>query len=645
MTNAGAIRVRRLALVVGFGMVIAALAGAVRPLELQAQVIPPPDTIPVRDSLRRLDSLRTTRDTVAIAIPPRADPLGTDSSGRADIRLRDSVAALADSIKPALATAPSPTQHEIGSALVWDRDALFASGAHTLLDLLDQVPGVSGLRVGWLLPPETATYNGAFGRIRVFLDGVELLANNPRTGGLYDLSSIDLWPLERVQVERGAGELRVRLRSWRVQRTTPDTRTDVATGQYRTNIFRGYFGRRLAHGESIQFGFQQFSTGDPQRGGDGDQLSLMGRLGWTTGNWSFDAYGTRRRRSVTQLKRRDQLTPLPAMDGVQQFGYLRAGYRQPDSVGIWFQAIASNDAFVETTEFSPATPNIPADSADTTRSRAQYVVSGGWNRGPFRLTAIGRYSSLDGEGYFSPVLRGELDSRWASISARAERRAEDSTTRAEVVVDTRPLPWLSAIGSVGHMRSDNSDAGGGVTAARGEIGVRVGRIWLTGGALRGGDVSTGAPIVLDRTFQPAFTADAIAVYGGLRGPVWRDVSADVLVTTWTGGGRGIYRPQHQAHGNLLLDTRWLSRFPSGQFGLRASAGVAYRSDAFFPIGPEVSLQTVGSTVVSMRLEITIQQVAAFIESRNTMAAEYELAPGYVMPRNVLLYGVRWQFWN
>src|SRR5690606_19187825 len=163
-------------------------------------------------------------------------------------------------------------------------------------------------------------------------------------------------------------------------RTTPDTRTDVATGQYRTNVFRGFFGRRLAHGEAIQFGFQQFSTGDPQRGGDGDQLSLMGRGGWTVGRWSFDAYGTRRRRTV------------PELEGVQQFGYVRAGFRQPDAPGAWFQAMASSDAFTETTDFRAA---IPADSADSTRSRAQYVVSGGWNRGPLRIAAIGRYSSLD----------------------------------------------------------------------------------------------------------------------------------------------------------------------------------------------------------------------------------------------------------
>src|SRR5690606_27205283 len=138
-----------------------------------------------------------------------------------------------------------------------------------------------------------------------------------------------------------------------------------------------------------------------------------------------------------------------------------------------------------------------------------------------------------------------------------------------------------------------------------------GRAWLVGGALRGGDVGTGAPIVLDATFQPSTTADAVAVYGGVRGPVWRDVSADVLVTSWTGGGEGIYRPQQQAQGTVTLDTRWLSRFPAGQFAVRASAGVAHRSAVLFPTGEEAFLRTIGSTIVSARLQITIQAVAAF----------------------------------
>lgn len=641
MKVARAIRGWRLALV---GLGVWAAAGAVLPATTAAQVTPRPDT------------LRVPRDTVAIPIPPRADSLRADSlradslsadSLRADTTARrDTVTAPRDTVKPPLAAAPVPTEHDAGPAYVWDREAIFASGAHTLLDLLEQVPGVTGLRAGWLLPPETAAYNGAFGSIRVFLDGVELAPIVPRTGGLFDLSTIELWPLELVQVERGAGELRVHLRSWRVQRTIPDTRTDVATGQYRTNIFRGFFGRRLQHGEALQFGFQQFSTGDPQRGGDGDQLSLMGRAGWTVGRWSMDAFGTRRRRNLTELARREGGAPLPAMDGIQQFGYLRVGYRDPGAPGGWVQAVASHDGFRETTEFQEGTPLVPSDSADTTRSRPQYVLSAGWNQGPLRVTAVGRLSALDGVRYLTPVLRAEFDSRWGSVAARAERRAEDSTTRAEVVVEGRPLPWMSAVAAVGQTRSDGDDERAAVTSVRGELGVRVGRAWLLGGVLRSGDVATGAPSSFDRNFLSVTTGNAMAVYGGARAPIWGDLAADVLLTTWTGGSaQGIYRPQQQARAALTLDTRWLSRFPTGQFGLKATGGLAYRSSVLFPDAEGSALRTAGSTVISALLELRIQQVVAFVESRNTMGLDYELVPGYLMPRNVLLYGVRWQFWN
>ena len=40
-------------------------------------------------------------------------------------------------------------------------------------------------------------------------------------GNTTDLATIQIWTLEEVAVERGADELRVYLRSWRVDHTTP----------------------------------------------------------------------------------------------------------------------------------------------------------------------------------------------------------------------------------------------------------------------------------------------------------------------------------------------------------------------------------------------------------------------------------------
>src|SRR5690606_23776649 len=106
----------------------------------------------------------------------------------------------------------------------------------------------------WLASPALVGVAGDVSRTRVFLDGIELEGLDPTGGGLLDLSRIQLWSLEDVAVERGADELRVYLTTWRVERTTSSTRTDVATGDQETNLYRGMFGRRFKHGEVLQLG-------------------------------------------------------------------------------------------------------------------------------------------------------------------------------------------------------------------------------------------------------------------------------------------------------------------------------------------------------------------------------------------------------
>ncbi|HEX5581018.1 MAG TPA: hypothetical protein VFX39_05520, partial [Gemmatimonadaceae bacterium] len=86
-------------------------------------------------------------------------------------------------------------------------------------------------------------------------------------------------------------------------------------------------------------------------------------------------------------------------------------------------------------------------------------------------------------------------------------------------------------------------------------------------------------------------------------------------------------------------------FPRGTFGLKASGLLEYRSGVAFPTLDRGSLGTIGATVVGGLLEIRIQDATAFVQSRNMLAIDYEQVPGYLMPRNSILYGVRWQFWN
>ncbi|HTD83327.1 MAG TPA: hypothetical protein VK648_05995, partial [Gemmatimonadaceae bacterium] len=109
-----------------------------------AQVVPPPAS--------------------EVPIPPKPK---TDSGP-------DTARVKADSIKAPIGRFADPALYEIGPQYEWNRAQLFATGALTLVDLLDRIPGVTTFRSGWLSTPQTATYGGDFRRVRIFYDGLEI---------------------------------------------------------------------------------------------------------------------------------------------------------------------------------------------------------------------------------------------------------------------------------------------------------------------------------------------------------------------------------------------------------------------------------------------------------------------------------------
>ncbi|HEU4748314.1 MAG TPA: Plug domain-containing protein, partial [Gemmatimonadaceae bacterium] len=211
----------------------------------------------------------------------------TDSTGA------DTTEAKGDSVKPPVGRFADPMLYEIGPQYQWNRHDLFALGALTVADLLDRVPQITTFRSGWLATPQTAAFNGDFQRVRIFYDGIELDNLDPANGGILDLSTVQLWTLEHISIERSASEARVFLRSWRVDNTTPYTRVDVATGNEETNLYRGYYGKRFGRGELLQLAGQQFGVRSSRFAGSGDALSILARAGVGKNNWSMDGFVNR----------------------------------------------------------------------------------------------------------------------------------------------------------------------------------------------------------------------------------------------------------------------------------------------------------------------------------------------------------------
>ncbi|HEX3159522.1 MAG TPA: hypothetical protein VHQ45_13455, partial [Gemmatimonadaceae bacterium] len=445
----------------------------------------------------------------------------------------------------------------------------------------------------------------------------------------------------------GPGEIRVYARSWRVRRVTPDSRVDVSTGDLRTNVFRGFFGKRWRHGELLQVGGQQYSTTNPNNT-DGDQLSVFVRGGLARDRWSVDGFAlTTSRLRNAQVNFLDQ-PPLSPLDSRNLLYYLRAGIGDPSAGGAWAQVIASSQRFDERTE-DPAESGggatLPRDTVDTLVKRAQYVATGGYTSGPLRVSGALRLRTPESATLLSPSARAEWAQRLVAAAAFVERSAEDSTLRAEATVRVQPVPFVSLVGAASQAAPfDDHGERSTVNSLRVEAGVQVKDLWLSGGVLSRSSAPIRPPIVYD-TALVGGTRQTTGAFARVTGRVWRDVSAAVVGTQWDEDATLLgYLPRQQVRSEITLDTRWLSRFPRGNFGLRASFAHEYRSQVVFPLVNE-SLVSPSHSLFSGLLEIHIEDAVLMLQVRNLSNVQYFSVPGYLMPPTTLIYGVRWQFWN
>jgi hypothetical protein len=610
-------------------LVLAAGALCIPAAAAQVPTPPPRDTAAVgRDTLQR-DTLQ--RDTL------QRDTLQRDTAAA-----RDSVPE--DTIKAPLARGEVPLLVGIGEGYRWGRDALFSSGAFTVADLLERIPGLTRYRPGWLATTEHISLFGDFSRTRVFYDGIEIDALDPRAGGLLDLSEVQLWTLEEVAVERGADEVRVHLRSWRVDRTAVDTRTDVGTGDVDTNYYRGFLGRRFGHGEAVQLAAQQYgySSGNELFGG-GDQLAVLARVGWAWRRFSVDAFAIRASRNRDALARETADFSIPRLRSQRTDAYVRAAIGDPEH-GAWGQLMAASESFVE------ETPTAGAEDEDTTRTIPQYVAAAGASLGPFRVSGTARARRIAGETRTALSGRAALDTRLLQLSLYTEQRDGDTSSVEEAAARFAPVSWFALSGAVARRHGGRGDPPD-VLSARAEAGLRLRDVWVSGGILSADTAAVlPPPVAFDTSYVAVEGARPLGYFGAIRGRVWKDVNVDVWAVHWD--ELGYYQPQNQVRAELFVRTNWLRRFPSGNFGFLGSIALEYRSHSRFPRATGDEADPIAEDIapayrlLHTLIEIRILDGHLFFEQRFQLNPQQRgLVPGFVLPRQLSLYGVRWQFWN
>ena len=614
---------------------------------------------PVQDSARKASKAVEAAPKDSLSAAQKA---AADSVARVRLRERaDSLAKVraADTVKAPMAQYETPRSLEVTERLRWRRDSILATGALNLADLLDRVPGITTYRSGWLAGVHAASFNGDGSRIRVFLDGVELDAVEPRNGGMLDLTDVPIWNLDEVQIERAPGEVRVWLRSMTVTSTTPATRVDIFTGDLNTNGFRGFLSRRWRNGFAFQFGGQQIATQSGRVSAitgqetstrlrsDGELQAFYLRLGWSRRRWSADVFANATSRDRDGHTPRTDYLPLPGYKGQRRDAYVRVGYGDTTR-GLWSQALLS--AVRTKQQGSDTTLVSGTDSifieGDTIRGQTQHVLAVGYRASWWSASLTNRLRPTNGALQQAPVFRGQLS--WWKLDAGTwiERRGRDSTDRSDLFARLRPLPWVTLL--VGRSTRTPTDTTRPPTGSslRAEAAVRFKGLWFGGGVLRDDGAAYGTIPLVGAGPGVIVANPATGVTASVHGRLYKDLQLDVQAITWDAAQYN--RPKTQFRTELALVSEWRRKFPKGQFGFNARLILDSRSGVPFDYGPDedpVKWITEPAIVATGLLEIRIQRGTLFYQYRNLTGGQYEQIRGITMPPAVQLYGMRWQFFN
>jgi hypothetical protein len=218
--------------------------------------------------------------TVAAQEPPDtvqvADTVVADS-----LRLQDSLA-MADTVSPdtifhnmPMSMAGLPASYATG-VWQWDRDAIMASGANTLAELFQEVPGLITLLGGdYGTPAAMSAFGQGGGGYRIVRDGFEVYAVD---GAVADLQRIGLVGIQRVRLDRSLGRMVVELFTYRYDDGRPFSVVEAGTGEFDTNLLRGVYADPTALFGSVAGGLERVDTRGRGPGRD--------EAGNRTGSWA-----------------------------------------------------------------------------------------------------------------------------------------------------------------------------------------------------------------------------------------------------------------------------------------------------------------------------------------------------------------------
>jgi hypothetical protein len=544
---------------------------------------------------------------------------------------------------PVLAPLEAPGPRPALSRTVITRDSIEWGHAATVGDLLTRIPGVFLWRGGFIGRPEPVNFQArGAGSTEYYLDGlpyvaagVDSLAVDP---ALFSISFID-----RIEVERWPGLLRIHLFTRRHDRLAPRSRIAIARGDGDFARYEGALERRFANG--LGFGLAADYLNSP------------------TASGSSSAY------SNTQF-------------------WLQGSYIPTPRIGLQYQVVRSAPDRRPFVAADPVLGDTIGPGFDARRTDAQLRAS--WRAteegtGP-RIDLLYGRTGWDGGGIEQRVSQvgGALAYRTPTMSLGASAFHRTRWTALDVrgTLGWNPVPAVTARAEAVHQRhygGRNSDfvaLSAGLQPMRG--------LALTGTA-RIGNVVTAPAITADtaqeisdyeaaigwererlglrlafsRTaaFSPLGYAEfpGVAALGSIPEVEW--VTAQVRLAPlrwitldgWYSDPRDVtpdgIPPSHSMTA-VTLRSKFLRQFPSGIFDLKLRLSV--ESWGTGVIGRDANglpITLGGATFFRTLLQIQLQSFSLFWDRGNIGASELTYVPGFEVPAYGTVFGVRWEFLN
>jgi hypothetical protein len=527
--------------------------------------------------------------------------------------------------------------------IVFSRDSIEWGHAATVGDLLTQVPGVYLWRGGYTGRPELVNYQGrGASSAEYYLDGVSYVAAGIDSVAV-DPALFSLAFLDRIEVERWPGLIRVHLFTRRNDRLASRSRIAIASGDNDFARYDAELERRFTSGFGFALAADYFSS---------PTVAVLSSTYSNTQLWAQGSYHP---------------TPWVGL----QYQLIRSGpNRRPFVI---------SDAGIEDT----IGPGYKANRTD-----AQIRLSLRRDKGELgpRADLIYARTGWDGADLDQQInqIGGHLTYRARAFSLRgsAFHRTRWTPLDVRAAIGINPIGPFSANAELVHLRhfggraTDYAALSAGLEPARG--------LALTGTA-RIGKVVAAPSILTDpeqdlRDFQGAVgwnrgrlglqvayaRTSSFAPFGYAdfpRIPVlmpsarteWITASVRVAplqwltLETWYSDPRGVapdgIPPTHSVSA-ATIRSKFLRQFPSGIFDLKLrlsveswGTGIIGRDLAGLPI------ELRGATFFRSLIQIQLDRFYLYWDRGNLSSTDLTYVPGFRIPGYGSNFGVRWEFLN